>query len=91
MQPALVPGDRLYVLRWPRPRVGDVVVFRDPEDRLTLLAKRIATVLPGGDVYVLGDNPNVSRDSRTFGPVARKLLVGRAVFRYLPRERRGRL
>ena len=51
--------------------------------------KRVASVEPNGDLVLHADNPNVSRDSRHFGPVPRRLIVGRVIYRYLPGERRG--
>jgi nickel-type superoxide dismutase maturation protease len=91
MQPALRPGDRLLIATWLRPRRGDIVLLRDPEAFSTLIVKRVASVTPDGNLDVRGDNPNVSRDSRFFGHVPRALVLGRAVYRYLPAERRGRL
>jgi nickel-type superoxide dismutase maturation protease len=91
MQPALRPGDRLLAFRWLRIRPGHVIVFRDPEARRSLVIKRVIDVHDDGSVDVRGDNPNVSRDSRHFGAVPRGLILGRAVYRYLPAERRGRL
>jgi len=91
MRPALQPGDRLLVGRWLWLRTGDLVVFRDPEQPSTSIVKRVASIEPNGDLVVRGDNPNVSRDSRHFGSVARRLVVGRAFYRYLPAARRGRL
>lgn len=91
MQPALRPGDRLLVVAWVPPRVGDVVVVRDPEAVGTFLLKRIQVFTNEGQAIVRGDNPYVSRDSRHFGPVPRSLIVGRAVYRYLPAPRRGSL
>jgi nickel-type superoxide dismutase maturation protease len=91
MRPVVQPGDRLLVGRWLRPRCDSLVVVRDPEYPSTFLLKRVARVEPNGDVVVRGDNPNVSRDSRHFGPVARQLIIGRAFYRYLPATRRGRL
>ena len=91
MQPALWPGDRLIAARWLQPRAGDVVVSRDPEHSLLFIAKRVSHLLPNGDVFLVGDNPNVSRDSRLFGAVPRHLVVGRVVWRYLPPHRRGRV
>lgn len=41
-------------------------------------------VLPPGDYFVMGDNRNVSEDSRVFGPVPKDRLVGRVMFRYWP-------
>jgi nickel-type superoxide dismutase maturation protease len=92
MQPSLNPGDRLFVLQWAAPRPGDLVVFRQPDRLLTFAVKRVTRVeVKTGDLVVRGDNPNVSRDSREFGPVPRRLVSGRVIYRYLPRERRGRL
>ncbi len=77
--------------QWARPKPGDIVVLREPDAQLTFAVKRVASLEPNGDVIVSGDNPNVSRDSREFGPVPRQLIVGRVMFRYLPAETRGRL
>jgi len=91
MRPALEPSDRVVVARWVSPRPGDVVVARDPEQPSIYLVKRVASLTPTGDLVLHADNPNVSRDSRHFGPVPRRLLVGRVIYRYLPGERRGRV
>lgn len=89
MLPTLRPGDRLLCLPVRRLRNGDIVAVRDPRDG-RLLVKRVAAV-DGDDVTVVGDNPAASTDSRTFGAVRRGDVVGRAVWRYLPEDRRGRL
>jgi nickel-type superoxide dismutase maturation protease len=91
MQPSVQPGDRLLVLTWAAPRQGDVVVLCDPSAPLSFGIKRVESFTPQGDVVVRGDNLNVSRDSRHFGPLPRRLIVGRAVYRYLPAHRRGSL
>jgi nickel-type superoxide dismutase maturation protease len=99
MVPALLPGDRLVVVgrsRWSRlmasgrwPAIGEVVAVRDPRRVDRLLVKRISAVDPAeGTVTVLGDAP-ASTDSRTFGPVPRSSVVGRAVYRYAPAVRVG--
>ena len=89
MRPALQTGDRLLVGRWLRLRTGDLVVLRDPEQHSIYLVKRVASLEPNGDVVLRADNPNVSRDSRHFGAVPGRLIVGRVLFRYMPAERRG--
>lgn len=101
MSPSFLPGDRLLVLPWGNksspPEKGEVVVARDPEQDGRLLLKRVAGVertLGEGDrpqllVELRGDHEVESRDSRAFGPVPVRALVGRVWFRYLPEERRG--
>ena len=55
MEPALREGDWLFVLPpRRRPRVGEVVVLRDPRDTNRLLLKRVAAVRDA-DVTVMGD------------------------------------
>ncbi len=91
MEPSYRAGDRVLVNRLAyarrRPAAGDVVVLRDPERRGHYLIKRIAQAPDGADpgparFYVLGDNSAASRDSRAFGPVNRKQIVGKAWLRY---------
>ncbi|MDQ3811796.1 MAG: nickel-type superoxide dismutase maturation protease [Chloroflexota bacterium] len=91
MQPALQPGDRVLVSRWTRPRIGHIVVLRDPHTPWRFLIKRVASRTDDGRLVVVGDNPTASRDSRAFGAVPLELVVGRAVYRYLPGERRGQV
>ncbi|MGH9155251.1 MAG: nickel-type superoxide dismutase maturation protease [Acidimicrobiales bacterium] len=88
MGPALVAGDRLLVVRGSRARPGQVVTVADPRRPERLLVKRVASRSAAG-VVVSGDNPAASTDSRQFGPVLR--VRGRAVYRYHPRHRAGRL
>ena len=91
MEPAYRAGDRVLVNRLAylrrSPTAGDVVVLRDPERHGRYLLKRIAQApdlrAPGpARLYVLGDNAAESRDSRHFGPVDRRAILGRAWLRY---------
>jgi len=88
MRPALLPGDRLLVVRARRLRVGDVVAVSDPRHPARLMVKRVAAVDPSG-VTVVGDDPSASTDSRQFGPVPSALVRGRVVYRYAPPNRVG--
>jgi signal peptidase I len=106
MAPTLLPGDRLYVdpaaFREYPPARGDLVVVRDPTLASRFLVKRVAFLagespttegppVPARSVYVLGDDPAQSRDSRAFGAVPLEQVVGHAWFRYAPADRRKML
>ena len=94
MTPTLLPGDRVLVVQGVGPlrpplRVGDLVALADPREAERTMIKRIAG-FDGDGVLVRGDNEALSTDSRHFGPVSRRALRGRVVYRYHPESRRGR-
>lgn len=45
--------------------------------------------VPPGHVWLMGDNRGRSEDSRSFGPVPIKSIVGRAIWRVWPPQRAG--
>lgn len=59
------------------PRVGHVVVLKDPQDSSRYILKRI-TAVQGSFLWVEGDNKKESIDSRDFGWVDKKALLGHA-------------
>ncbi len=92
MVPTLRPGDRLWVdrsaYRHRPPVVGDVIVLVDPAAPGRWLVKRVAAVDPGsGTADVRGDAVDFARDSRKFGPVPLRSIVGRVYRLYFPPER----
>jgi nickel-type superoxide dismutase maturation protease len=90
MEPTLLPGDRLLLVPSVALRRGQIVAVTDPRNPSRLLVKRVAGLDRRTRLVSLeGDNPSASSDSRLFGPVARRAVVGRAVYRYAPAERAG--
>lgn len=88
MEPSVHPGDyvvaNIWAYRFRRPRRGEVVLVRDPETRTRVLLKRVASVSRDGEIVVVGDNPERSRDSRQFGAVSRSDVIGKAWIRVRP-------
>ena len=62
-------------------RPGDVVVARRPELEIV---KRIQAIDAAGAIFLAGDNPAASTDSRQFGPVTRDQIVAQVQWRYWP-------
>lgn len=90
MMPTFLPGDRLLVARVPSVRPGDVVLASDPREPARELVKRVRSADAFG-VTLRGDNPAASTDARTFGAVRPDAVRWRAVWRYWPLERAGRI
>src|SRR3954470_9381260 len=82
MEPALRAGDCVVVRRGRRARPGDVVVVRRPGRPELIVVKRVREVLSDGRVWLAGDNPAASDDSRLFGAVDPAAVQGRVLFRY---------
>ncbi len=83
MQPTLQPGDRVLVRRLgsnPTLGVGSVLVTWHPQRSNLRLIKRLNRVDSTG-LWLLGDNPAESTDSRQLGPVATSRLIGEVVGR----------
>ena len=82
MEPTLAEGDVVLVdtsaYASTRPLDGDVVVAKHPHDLQLRIIKRVEFTDDRG-VYLRSDNRNepAANDSRSFGMVADKLIIGR--------------
>ncbi len=86
MQPTLHEGDEVLVdssaYRRRAPQPGDLVLVRHPLVLDTKLVKRIEAVDGRtGELELVGDNPDASTDSRSFGALPPSLLLGRITSR----------
>ena len=81
MLPTLKDGDvvlvntREYLRRGPCP--SEIVLLESPKNKKLLIVKRISHINENGSLFLLGDNPDESTDSRSFGPVKFELIKGK--------------
>ncbi len=84
MVPTMHDGETIVVNRFAyrffAPQPGDLLVFRDPGTS-KLAVKRVTDLVAGSRVYLTGDNPTESVDSRHLGGIATDSIVGRVLFR----------
>lgn len=83
MEPAYKSGDILFVNKFfyffRNPQVSDIVVLKDPRDA-KLILKRIAKIRDN-TYFVLGDNEAESTDSRHFGFINKKQIMGKVIYK----------
>jgi len=88
-----VPGDRLRVLNNHAyvngKRQADGFANLTPCTDVCNLPKEIT--VPPGQFFMMGDNRGQSDDSRDWGPVPKKWIIGEAFFTYWPPDRIGTL
>jgi signal peptidase I len=86
-----VPGDRLKVI------AGRVYIdgkiqkepFIRPDENCQICNLPREIKIPPGHFFMMGDNRGESADSREWGPVPKKWIIGHAFFTYWPPNRIG--
>ena len=83
MTPTLQPGDTVFVdpsaYHHQQPNEDDVIAAEHPSMDNLQIVKRVAFVDENGHCFLLSDNPTAGTDSRTFGVVPQKQIIGRVV------------
>lgn len=80
MSPTLKQGDIVIADTWidsEKIAVGDIIIFEHPEIPKANIIKRVSS-LKKNSVYVLGDSPNNSLDSRLLGDIEKEAIKGKA-------------
>ena len=77
----VLEGEKITITNKENP---DGFVFEQPFVVNNRSESKTTVILDGTDYYVLGDNRPVSYDSRYFGPIPEKAIVGRPLVRLYP-------
>ena len=77
MWPRLVPGRRYFATSLLTPRVGDYIVFKNPQNVVQIFVKKIIKKEHGG-YNVRGERVG-STGSEHFGLVSKRLVIGKIV------------
>jgi len=79
MNPTFSSNDIVLVNRlayiFKQPKVGEIIACRDPRDK-KIVIKRI-TKIENTSYFVQGDNKNSSTDSRVFGTIRQRDIIGK--------------
>jgi nickel-type superoxide dismutase maturation protease len=78
MLPTLKHGEEVLVKPTETFQIGDIVVANHPFKQSIIIIKRIGEISEKG-LFLLGDNPLESTDSRSFGEISQKNVLGKVV------------
>jgi signal peptidase I len=86
-----IPGDRISIINGHviRNGVREKDSYIEPCGNATSCTFPKPIVVPPGDYFMMGDNRGASDDSRFWGPVPDKWVIGVAFFTYWPPDRIG--
>ena len=80
MEPLIIDKANVLISRIPYwfkdPKINDIVAFRNSGK---IFLKRIIKI-QNGKYFVAGDNKNDSYDSRNFGDISKKQILGKVIY-----------
>lgn len=81
MEPYFYEGDTVVFLKriFFKIKIGDVIIFHHPTPPF-LFCKRLKKI-EGDKIWVEGDNKKESIDSRKFGYINKKDIIGKAIWK----------
>ncbi len=77
MVPVLPPGTRVVGWAWVGLVKGDVIIFEHEDKEMV---RRIREVLGDGSLFVAGEHPETSRDSRHFGAIDPADVIAKVIW-----------
>ena len=77
MLPTLKDGDIVIIKAVINPVENNIVLANHPYKQSVKIIKRISKIDENGNCFLLGDNPDESTDSRTFGAISSKNILGK--------------
>jgi signal peptidase I len=86
-----LPGDRISIRDGHVYRNGrrERAAYAEPCDGVSGCTFARTITVPRGDYYMMGDNRPLSDDSRYWGPVPQRWIIGTAIATYWPLDRIG--
>ena len=76
MLPTLKDGDIVIINSYAELAKNIIVLANHPYKQHVKIIKRISKIDENGNCFLIGDNPNESTDSRTFGIISPKDILG---------------
>ncbi len=81
MEPYFFSGETLFVNKFfylfQKPKIGDVIILKNPKDNNYII--KTIDKINQEKYFVLGYNLKESTDSRVFGWVPKKYIIGKAI------------
>jgi nickel-type superoxide dismutase maturation protease len=77
MFPTLKDGDFVLINPYAEPKTGNIVLAQHPFKQSVKIVKRLKEITAEGRFFLVGDNLPESTDSRSFGAIARKDILGK--------------